>query len=432
MHICSFFKGEEQQLSAVAPFVLSGLAGNEKCIYITGRSDREDLVDAFPKTEDVQKSVDSGQLEFLSFEQGYLKDGRFDHNRMLKLLRDAEQKALAEGYSGLTVTGEMDWYNTKAPGVDQIMEYESRINYMYPGTTASILCQYDESRFNPGLLMDMVRTHPKVILEGTLCHNPYFTPPDDFLKSLRGEVAHGVFDRASVDILRRARIASFRELERAALKQATRRSNVLSDVALNDIHSQVAVTRFYAELALDSDMEDNARGYLADLLKSCDLMEQQIAFLSESQRISEDEPGWQSVADSFKEAARSLGIRSLRVDESIRGLELNADPLLSRAFMSMLEFVVAGAVRPPPIEVSGAESQEGLKVALLAHRRGVPEAAKEAIFRRGYRDGERTWYCLSLAREVLEASGCTVQETGDPSECVRFEILAPKQRFRRK
>ena len=35
------------------------------------------------------------------------------------------------------------------------------------------------------LVMDVLRTHPAVIIGGILQHNPFFVPPDEFLRELR-------------------------------------------------------------------------------------------------------------------------------------------------------------------------------------------------------------------------------------------------------
>ena len=38
--------------------------------------------------------------------------------------------------------------------------------------------------------MDILRTHPMVIVGGLLQSNPFFVPPDEFLRELRQRPAH--------------------------------------------------------------------------------------------------------------------------------------------------------------------------------------------------------------------------------------------------
>ena len=40
--------------------------------------------------------------------------------------------------------------------------------------------------------MDILRTHPMVIIGGVLQENPFFVPPNEFLKELRTRNALGV------------------------------------------------------------------------------------------------------------------------------------------------------------------------------------------------------------------------------------------------
>ena len=39
--------------------------------------------------------------------------------------------------------------------------------------------------------MDILRTHPMVIIGGILQQNPFFVPPDEFLRELRERGASG-------------------------------------------------------------------------------------------------------------------------------------------------------------------------------------------------------------------------------------------------
>jgi len=53
----------------------------------------------------------------------------------------------------------------------------------------TVCCTYDVSRFGAALVMDMIRTHPMVIVGGGLHENPLWVPPDEFLEELRQRTA---------------------------------------------------------------------------------------------------------------------------------------------------------------------------------------------------------------------------------------------------
>jgi hypothetical protein len=66
--------------------------------------------------------------------------------------------------------------------MQDLLEYESRINEMVPSFLVTGVCTYDLSRFCPSDIIDILHTHPLVVLDDTVQANPFFTPPGDFLR----------------------------------------------------------------------------------------------------------------------------------------------------------------------------------------------------------------------------------------------------------
>ncbi len=87
---------------------------------------------------------------------------------------------LDEDYSALRIVAETSWLEEDATTVEQFMAYESRINDLFAGTDCLALCQYDRTRFDPDIVRTIVQTHPHLIYDGTVCHNFYYTPPEEF------------------------------------------------------------------------------------------------------------------------------------------------------------------------------------------------------------------------------------------------------------
>jgi hypothetical protein len=82
---------------------------------------------------------------------------------MIGLLREETDRALAEGYSALRVTGEMTWALAGEPGSECLVEYESMLNEFFPNSSCYAICQYDRRRFDADMLLDILQTHPKVL-----------------------------------------------------------------------------------------------------------------------------------------------------------------------------------------------------------------------------------------------------------------------------
>lgn len=76
----------------------------------------------------------------------------------------------------------MTWALQDLPGVEQLLAYEARLNEFLPRYPQVILCLYDLEQFSNGqILLDLLRTHPKVLLSGQLLDNPWYTRPDEYL-----------------------------------------------------------------------------------------------------------------------------------------------------------------------------------------------------------------------------------------------------------
>jgi hypothetical protein len=79
----------------------------------------------------------------------------------------------------------MDWLFLDKPAVNNLVEYEARLNNILSKYNAPVICNYDLSKVSAAVAMDIIRTHPLVIIGGLLRENPFFVPPDEFLLEIR-------------------------------------------------------------------------------------------------------------------------------------------------------------------------------------------------------------------------------------------------------
>ncbi len=194
-HLCFIYSSREQQLETLRSFVRKGLERNEKILYVFDDRTKEEIIKYFEKKNlEIKELLDSGQFEFLTKRESYLKNGRFEPDNMFELLTKAKDRALENGFTGLRATGEMTWFFTEAPGVGQLMEYESQLNDFVQGKEMVILCQYNENEFSPENLLDVIYTHPKIILHDSIYENHYYMPPDVFASRMKEEVDRDYYE----------------------------------------------------------------------------------------------------------------------------------------------------------------------------------------------------------------------------------------------
>jgi hypothetical protein len=185
-HICAFFNGIEEEHRVLRPFIRDGLESGEKAFHIIDPERRDDHLERLGAGGvDVQGAMASGQLEVHSWNEAHLQGDRFEQDTMLALVERMLQTNAAAGYPLTRIMAHMEWALLDKPGVDDLIEYEARVNYVLPKYKAPAICTYDVRRFNASVILDVLRTHPLVIIGGVLQENPFYVPPEQFLLELR-------------------------------------------------------------------------------------------------------------------------------------------------------------------------------------------------------------------------------------------------------
>ena len=184
-HICAFFHTKEEEYRVLKSFIKDGIDRGEKAFHVIDARRRQDhlrfLQGAGINTDNTEAN---GQLEIRGWEQAYLRDGHFDQNKMLALIEEVLTAGKAEGYALTRLVANMEWALEDRRGVNDIVEYETRLNYLLPRFDDPVICTYDLAQFNASVVMDMLRTHPVVIIGGILQENPLYVPPSEFLHEL--------------------------------------------------------------------------------------------------------------------------------------------------------------------------------------------------------------------------------------------------------
>lgn len=75
-------------------------------------------------------------------------------------------------------------------GVRDLLEYEARFNLMHQARKDAVICAYDLRKFRADVIADVLRTHPMIIIGGSLQQNSFFVPPGEFLAELRESSKH--------------------------------------------------------------------------------------------------------------------------------------------------------------------------------------------------------------------------------------------------
>jgi len=185
-HICAFFNSIDEEHRVLRSFIRDGLDGGEKGFHIVDPELRDEHLKRLAGAGiDVERAIATGQLEVRPWQEAYLCGDRFNQDAMLALIEGVLQSGAATGYPLTRLLAHMEWALLDKPGVDDLVEYETRLNYVLPKYDDPVICTYDLSKFGSSVAMDIMRTHPAVIIGGVLQENPFFVPPDQFLLEIR-------------------------------------------------------------------------------------------------------------------------------------------------------------------------------------------------------------------------------------------------------
>jgi MEDS: MEthanogen/methylotroph, DcmR Sensory domain len=185
-HVCAFFHHKEEEYRVLLPFIKEGFDQGDRAFHMVDPRHRAEHLRRLEKAGiPVAEAERKGQLEVRRWEDAQLRDGHFDLNRMLALLEEGLAEGKARGFPLTRLMANMEWALEDRPGVENLLEYEVRVNYLAPKYHDALCCVYDLTRFGANVVMDILRTHPMVIIGGILQENPFFVPPDEFLSELR-------------------------------------------------------------------------------------------------------------------------------------------------------------------------------------------------------------------------------------------------------
>lgn len=185
-HVCAFFNSDDEQYRVLLPFIKDGFASGDKAVHVVNPDQRCDhLQRLVAKGIDSKAALQSGQLEVHTNTDAYLRDGRFDQDRMLEVFEQLASGNAKGRYPLSRIVCRMDWAAEGRTYVDDLVEFESRVNDVWDHHDDAVICVYDLAKFGGDTVIDIMRTHPMVIIGGILQHNPFFVPPQEFLREFR-------------------------------------------------------------------------------------------------------------------------------------------------------------------------------------------------------------------------------------------------------
>jgi hypothetical protein len=185
-HLCAIFVGPAERDEVLVPFLDAGLRAGDKCICVVDGGDGEGVLGKLGDGIDVEGALSSDQLHLRTPESTYLRSGQLSTEDMIGFWESSIGGALATGrFRHARSAGEATWPLNDPDVADEMSNYESELNRFVGKYPQVILCLYDLERHGAGILLNLLTTHPKVLLGGIVLENPHYLSPDEYQASRR-------------------------------------------------------------------------------------------------------------------------------------------------------------------------------------------------------------------------------------------------------
>jgi hypothetical protein len=176
-HQCLIYRGAPMaQLASLALMIRKRLQQNFRCLYLNSPEMVAGMYAYLTSSGlDVHQAAVEGRL-ILSSGQSHLVNGTFDSDGMLRLLKEAYELAIKDGYAGLWASGDMAWEFGPARDFEKLVAYERALEEFFHAHPNMIgVCQYHQDVLPPEVVEDGLHVHPGIFVNETLSRiNPQY------------------------------------------------------------------------------------------------------------------------------------------------------------------------------------------------------------------------------------------------------------------
>ena len=96
---------------------------------------------------------------------------------MLQVFEQLASGNTKGGFPLSRIVCHMEWAADGRSHVDDLVEFESRVNDVWRHHDDAVICTYDLAKFGGDTVIDIMRTHPMIIIGGILQYNPFLYLP---------------------------------------------------------------------------------------------------------------------------------------------------------------------------------------------------------------------------------------------------------------
>ncbi|MET0715548.1 MAG: MEDS domain-containing protein [Mycetocola sp.] len=181
MHICAIYSGPDERDRLLVPFMQEGLRHGDQCVCLIDDLEPASMRQRAYEPASPGDARRSGQFDMYPAPDAYLRASEFSVKQMISFPVANPASSADHEVPLLRAAGQMSWVPFE-PGARELFVYESAVSHIIAELPTVFLCMYDVQRFGVGMLIDVLRLHPTVLLDGTLLSNLHSLAPPEYPK----------------------------------------------------------------------------------------------------------------------------------------------------------------------------------------------------------------------------------------------------------
>jgi PAS domain S-box-containing protein len=243
-HFCYFYETKQDLLETLVLYFKEGIESKEFCVWVVSHTlSLEEAKHALGRAvPDLERHLAEGTLEIHSHHEWYLRDGRWDSQRVLQAWREKINRGAANGHVGLRAAGDGSWIQNE--DWMAFREYENQVSAMIADQRSIILCTYPLTTSPADRVFDVAHIHDVAVARrnGTweTIEIPALKEAKAAIRKLNRELEEKVEERTrelvATNEALRAEIAE-RKLAEEAVKRAENRIRLVIDTTPALIHT---------------------------------------------------------------------------------------------------------------------------------------------------------------------------------------------------
>ncbi len=218
------------------------------------------------------------------------------------------------------------------------------------------------------------------------------------------------------------------KLMERALQLSGKKLHLMNSITWHEIENKITSIRGYIEISKEiTKNEECMKCFEAEevLLKK---IHELLKYTVDYQKIGMQPPRWLNVGETIQTVLSLMDMSSLRMNINVNSLELFGDPSIELMFAHLLKNTLNNGKDVPEIRINFDKVPEGLRLLFEDNSKGIPLNRKKSLFNEPIINANN--FYLKFIHDILEFSGMSIRETGDPDKGLRFEILVPHGAYR--